>query len=103
MVSPVDNRILKSQQATIWSARHTPTRMNIAFTRNLTALSMNFAISMSPPWEARSRDFLLWKTTRNGRVCQEGKEKAGKQKEKVNRTFFALSTFYSCGRSRSME
>jgi len=41
----VDKWILESQQATIWSARQTPIRMNIALTKNFTALSMNFAIS----------------------------------------------------------
>src|ERR1700687_4992617 len=44
IASPADKWILESQQATICRARQTPTRMNIALTRNFTALSMNFAI-----------------------------------------------------------
>jgi hypothetical protein len=49
MLSPVDNWILESQQATIWSPRQIPIRTKMAFARNFTVLSRNFAISIVIP------------------------------------------------------
>jgi hypothetical protein len=68
MVSDVDNRIVENQQATTWSARQIPIRMNIAFTRNLTARSMKFAISNVISLGSPFAGLLLWKTTRMRRV-----------------------------------
>jgi hypothetical protein len=87
IVSPVDKWIRESQQATIWSAKQTPIRMNIALTRNFTAFSMNFAIStvISFGKSFHGTSYYGRRHVASGSDKEEEKKLLNK-KEKVNRS-----------------
>src|SRR6266478_4689946 len=78
MYSPVDNRILESQQATIWSTRQTPISTNTAFTRNFTVLSKNCAISMVVSWGKPFHGLpAIEDDTHRGELTREGEKNCG--------------------------